>query len=362
MKTALAFCGGGGKGSFQIGVWKALRERSMATAFQAVSGTSVGALNAVLFALGDYDLAEKIWRSIDDNKFLSPSMYGESGLYSRSGLRKILDEVDLSRLDNTKIDVFVTTYNNCKGKNEYHKINCMPTDEKRDILLASSAMRIAYPRVKIGDCHHSDGGSRRVGNVPIEALYENGYNDIWIIALERDFNIYNLTETALIKVPSKRIDITRKYLDCRFEIIKPLRNLGGLFDGILDFSENGIIGRLNAGYEDTVKILSNEDVCRNSLDDIYWAIRRKMLSLFKSKQELLDFIDRADFSNLNWDVKTKGGKSIWTNIVEIDGWVVQHKWKSPHCRILDHQKVRKAWTRKPARLLDALELYEAKFR
>ncbi len=51
-KFALALCGGGGKGAYQIGVWKALAELDMTKNIEAVSGTSVGALNAVLIALG----------------------------------------------------------------------------------------------------------------------------------------------------------------------------------------------------------------------------------------------------------------------------------------------------------------------
>ena len=51
----LALCGGGAKGAFHIGMWKALLKFHYAEKIKAVSGTSVGALNAVLFSLGDYE-------------------------------------------------------------------------------------------------------------------------------------------------------------------------------------------------------------------------------------------------------------------------------------------------------------------
>lgn len=44
----LALCGRGGKGTYQIGVWKAFSEDTIIGKISAVSGTSVGALNAVL--------------------------------------------------------------------------------------------------------------------------------------------------------------------------------------------------------------------------------------------------------------------------------------------------------------------------
>ena len=43
MKRAIVLSGGGSKGSYQIGVWKALRKLKID--YQIVTGTSVGALN-----------------------------------------------------------------------------------------------------------------------------------------------------------------------------------------------------------------------------------------------------------------------------------------------------------------------------
>ena len=64
-KWGLVLAGGGGKGAYQIGVWKALREFGLEEEIAAVSGVSVGALNAVLFGLGSLDQAEDIWKHID---------------------------------------------------------------------------------------------------------------------------------------------------------------------------------------------------------------------------------------------------------------------------------------------------------
>jgi len=55
--VALVLSGGGARGAYQIGVWKALRELNIDIV--AVYGTSVGAINGALIAYGDYDFAEK---------------------------------------------------------------------------------------------------------------------------------------------------------------------------------------------------------------------------------------------------------------------------------------------------------------
>ncbi len=70
MKVGLVFAGGGGKGAYQIGVWKALRETGFDRQVTAVSGTSVGALNAALFAQGDYETAEETWMDLSPDKMV----------------------------------------------------------------------------------------------------------------------------------------------------------------------------------------------------------------------------------------------------------------------------------------------------
>ena len=48
---ALVLGGGGGRGAYQIGVWKALREFGIEKNIKAVSGTSIGGINAAFFVL-----------------------------------------------------------------------------------------------------------------------------------------------------------------------------------------------------------------------------------------------------------------------------------------------------------------------
>ena len=63
-KLGLVLAGGGGKGAYEIGVWQALRDLGLEQSVAAVSGTSVGALNAALFATGDLERARTVWRDL----------------------------------------------------------------------------------------------------------------------------------------------------------------------------------------------------------------------------------------------------------------------------------------------------------
>ena len=51
----LVLAGGGARGSYQIGVWRALDELGWTAG--AVTGTSVGCLNGAMYALGQYETA-----------------------------------------------------------------------------------------------------------------------------------------------------------------------------------------------------------------------------------------------------------------------------------------------------------------
>lgn len=58
----LVLDGGGARGAYQIGAWKALAEAGVR--ISAVAGTSVGALNGALICMGDMEKAENIWKEM----------------------------------------------------------------------------------------------------------------------------------------------------------------------------------------------------------------------------------------------------------------------------------------------------------
>ena len=84
-KTAIVLAGGGSRGAYQIGVWKALRE--MGIDYQLVTGTSVGALNGVLMVQQEYDKALAVWENISSQQVLGDMLEGKEDLDDR-GLRK----------------------------------------------------------------------------------------------------------------------------------------------------------------------------------------------------------------------------------------------------------------------------------
>ena len=62
----LVLAGGGARGAYEIGVWKALKETGLYNKISCVAGTSVGAINSLLFQLGDWDAGKELWMRMSD--------------------------------------------------------------------------------------------------------------------------------------------------------------------------------------------------------------------------------------------------------------------------------------------------------
>lgn len=69
MKQALTLAGGGAKGAYEIGVYRALDE--LGFGFDIITGTSIGAVNGAMLVQGDHKLALELWESLTIEKVMS---------------------------------------------------------------------------------------------------------------------------------------------------------------------------------------------------------------------------------------------------------------------------------------------------
>lgn len=246
----LVLAGGGGKGAYQIGAFRALREYGVDNYVTAVSGVSVGALNLVLFAYNDQKMAEEVWRNITPKQFLAidPDMIDfKEGLAPRSGLTEILDnyiDLEIIRKNERRLYVALTEVDaagNAKnGLARYFSLNYQGDSRIRKLLLASSALPILYEPVEIDGKLYKDGGLK--DNLPIAPLYAEGLRHFIVVGLNPDTRIH-----------------TDRFPDSEFVFIKPGATIGGFLDGTLDFTPDGARARMEIGYMDTVRELSFAD-------------------------------------------------------------------------------------------------------
>ena len=266
-KLGIVLDGGGGKGAYQIGVWKYLKESKLYNSISAISGTSVGGLNSCLFALDEYNLAETIWTQKIQDKILSIdidikeicskialqfgiqnfvpgvsiisffTMLSTRGYFSRKGLIEIIDEyVDLNELSKMEFPIYATCVELPLFETRYFKLNGYDTETIKKILLATSAIPIIFPKEEIEGKYYYDGGIK--DNSPITPLYEEGCTDIIVINLKAD---------EILKDRREGVNI--------YEIC-PQEDLGNFFKGTLDFSTEGAYRRIEQGYRDAKEILS----------------------------------------------------------------------------------------------------------
>lgn len=266
-KLGIVLDGGGGKGAYQIGVWKYLKESKLYNSISAISGTSVGGLNSCLFALDEYNLAETIWTQKIQDKILSIdidikeicskialqfgiqnfvpgasiisffTMLSTRGYFSRKGLIEIIDEyIDLNELSKMEFPIYATCVELPLFETRYFKLNGYDTETIKKILLATSAIPIIFPKEEIEGKYYYDGGIK--DNSPITPLYEEGCTDIIVIHLKAD---------EILKDRREGVNI--------YEIC-PQEDLGNFFKGTLDFSTEGAYRRIEQGYIDAKEILS----------------------------------------------------------------------------------------------------------
>lgn len=263
MKLGVALAGGGARGAYQIGAWKALEEHGIFDKIEVFSGASVGSLNAVLYAMGDYKLAYDTWMSLDKDSLFNTSdsifkrIFNEKlsflnkGIYSTNRLEEMLEEtVDFSRIKDKEVYVAATHLGNeessffdlfhmnikhfFKEDQQIRYVNICKEEEavKKKILMASCAIPVVFKAVTVKGEKYYDGGL--LDNTPYQPLIDAGCDTIIVIDLYTfsPMRIKKITEATVYTVFPK----------------KSLR-------GILDFSPKHIERRFNLGYDDMNKLL-----------------------------------------------------------------------------------------------------------
>jgi NTE family protein len=212
-KRALVLPGGGGRGAYQVGVVKALREKGIT--FDFAYGTSIGALNATLLAQGDFNRLEELWCHIKGKDiFTLPSASGigrlvlghKLGLLDTTPLEELLKrEANLQKLKASSTKVGFCTTDLCSLETRlFTSDDIMSTNELIDILMATSAIPMAFPPRHIhGNGLWIDGGLVR--NTPMETAIHMGADEIFMVLLHPEK--INVCPTNMFEVLVRCLDI-----------------------------------------------------------------------------------------------------------------------------------------------------------
>lgn len=255
---AVVLAGGGAKGAYQIGVWRALKECGYFDRIGAFSGDSIGAINLCLMAGSSQEKAQGAWKKINLLSVFDPDIGqidGREGVFSREELLRLMDEnIDYAEVSGREAYVNATQISEnavlqaeemdaysfleyAVMKPVYFSLKGKDREEIRKIVLASSALPVLYEAVLIDQEFYRDGGL--TDNLPVKPVYEAGYRKIILVLLDQN-TCFDET----------------KYPDCEFLVIRPSHDLGDLLDGTLNFTKRKIRLLLEFGYYDAMAQLA----------------------------------------------------------------------------------------------------------
>lgn len=286
-RIGLVLSGGGAKGAYEIGVYKALSAMGADAYIDTISGTSVGALNAVLLESQGAEYSEKLWNNLKITDMLHPDKkrltkmpslpdysdpdfvgikpdnffdslvlggmnlfkslkkdnvvtdFVKDGLpFTQEKISQLIDKhVDFNRIYRK---IFVTC-SDSDGKPKSFELDKYSPQTQKKIILASSALPVVYTGnsgVEInGECYFDGGVAGNKSNTPVSSLYDNGCRSIIVIHLKYD------------------ADLTSQYKMRDADIINiiPSEHLGDLLDGTLNLNSVKVKHDIELGYNDTIK-------------------------------------------------------------------------------------------------------------
>ncbi|MBC7740796.1 MAG: patatin-like phospholipase family protein [Bdellovibrionaceae bacterium] len=227
LKTALILSGGGARGAYQVGVLKGLAEilpEKKKSPFQILSGVSAGAINCSKLAseIEHFSNAvEKLiylWSQISSDQvfktdFLSLNKFS-LGLFGERKLNSVLETAPLrelinrncdfakikKNLENEIIEAVIITANNYEHSSavsfiqtlENHSVwkesrrQAKRTIINADHIMASSAIPMLFPPIRIGNQFYGDGCVRN--NTPCSPSIRMGAEKLFVIGVRQQLS------------------------------------------------------------------------------------------------------------------------------------------------------------------------------
>ena len=250
MKRAVVLSGGGTKGAYEVGVWRALRELSVD--YQIVTGTSIGSINGAMMAAGDFEKCESMWYEMTMGDLMSETH--TSGKTLRKLFSGDIYDMDLLETSLTTGGVDNSPFRGFIEKNidedkirksdcDYGLVTVRITDRKpfclpkkdipkgllKDYVIASSSVYPVFPMHMIGEDYYIDGMYH--DNLPIDLAASMGAGEFVVVDLHSD--------------PQHPNYAGRPYVT----YITPSEDLGG----ILAFDKKKIGKNIEMGYRDAMR-------------------------------------------------------------------------------------------------------------
>ena len=295
IKRALILSGGGGRGAYQVGVWRRLQEIGWQP--DLVCGTSIGSINGALIGSGwSAERLEAFWQALDRKQAFRVSLWRRikyridrllgrhtdfPALLDNEPLRQtLLEAIDVQRLRDNQPRVTVAATNVCRARLEYFSGEQLSVEH----ILASCSIPVVFPWSEINGELFWDGGV--MANTPVFPALEAGATEILVVLLAplvgapvpppkttvEAFSwafdmitigsagslLHELAYNLGVDLATSRDTLTRQQFmdlgDIRVGVVAP-RTAWGI-ESVLDLNPQRIDSRIAAGYEDAANQLT----------------------------------------------------------------------------------------------------------
>lgn len=255
-QKALVLAGGGARGSYQVGVWRALMELNWHP--QIITGTSVGSLNGAMFVLDLYETARDMWLTIrsrdvmelpEEDADLSALHQFLRSVVKAGGMdvtpleeivERVLDEKAL-RAASTRFGLVTVEQRGLKPRELM--LDEIPEGRVKDYLMASAACFPALRARDIDGVKFLDGGYS--DNMPTGLAKRMGAEELVCVDLEG----VGITRPNLTGLPTTMV---RSYWE-----------LGD----ILHFDPDTARRNMELGYYDTLRAFGRIRGCAYAVDN-----------------------------------------------------------------------------------------------
>ena len=257
MRTyGLVLAGGGAKGAYQIGAWKALVD--MGITFNAIAGTSIGSINGALIAAGDFEKAHEMWLniSIDKGLKINEELPDPENLFSKKNWGTLFKEVlknggldaspaadfisqyvDEAKVRESGIPFFAIAVQMTQGVTPREiGIDEIPEGKLTDYLMASSNIPLAVGIGPEGEKFLAGGA---YDNIPLMTLKKRGNNRIIILDISNLKGVahsMNTINSEIIHIKPYDTEMLGKFMNLDNEAVEKRIQLGYL-DAKKAFSE-----------------------------------------------------------------------------------------------------------------------------
>lgn len=263
MKIGLVLSGGGGKGAYELGVWKALKELGLDKYIDVFAGASIGAFNAVLFAQDDISAAEALWDEVTMDKLVPISKFQllkrgielaigahhlnlakkymvqklEEGGVPKDGAREIIEDyLNIGKVKERGKICYAACTELPDFTAKYFRINDYDDITAKEMIVASASLPMIYDCTEVLGGKYIDGGV--ADNTPIQPVYGENCDIIIVVLLSKE----------------ERVDKTL-YPNTKILELIP-RNLNeSTLKGTLNLDMAAKRMRIKEGYNDTINLL-----------------------------------------------------------------------------------------------------------